>query len=154
MQLTEPRLEHFCDLTVELASIVEMGEGRGGTRRIVPIIGGSAHGPGLKGKVLNVGADWQTIYRDGMAELDARYAVETEDGAVVDIRNFVHRHGPKEVIARLAAGEDVNADEYYMRSHARLETGDARYRQLNRMLFIGTGARHKNSVSMSLYAIL
>jgi hypothetical protein len=118
-------------------------------RRIVPIIGGSANGPGLRGKVLNVGADWQTIFRDGMAELDARYAVETEDGAVVDIRNHVHRHGPKEVIARLAAGEDVDPGEYYMRSHARLETEDTRYQQLNRMLFIGTGARHKTSVSMS-----
>ena len=154
MALPEPRLEHFCDLTVELSPIIEMGEGRGGKRRIIPIIGGRARGPGLTGKILNIGADWQTIYRDGMAELDARYAVESDDGAIIGIRNFGYRHGPEEVIARLAAGEDVEPGAYYMRTQARLETGDKRYERVNRMLFAGTGARRKSAVEISLYAIL
>lgn len=154
MTLAEPRLKHFCDLTIELSSIVEMGEGRGGLRRIIPIIGGQASGPGLTGKVLNIGADWQTVYSDGMAELDARYAVESGDGAIVEIRNSGYRHGPAEVIARLAAGEDVDPDSYYMRTQARLETGDARYKQVNHTLFVGTGARRKSAVEICLYAIL
>lgn len=154
MPLAEPRLEHFCDLTIDLSSIVEMGEGRGGLRRIIPIVGGRASGPGLKGRVLDIGADWQTVYRNGMAELDARYAVESHDGAIVEIRNFGYRHGPEDVMARLAAGEDVDPGEYYMRTQARLESGDARYERVNRTLFVGTGARWKSAVEISLYAIL
>jgi hypothetical protein len=40
-----------------------------------------------------------------------------------------------------------------MRTHARLETGDARYDWVNRTLFIGVGARNQSSVQVELYAI-
>ena len=58
-----------------------------------------------------------------------------------------------DVIERLAAGEEVAPDSYYMRTHARLETGDARYAWVNRMLFVGTGARRASSVLVSLFAV-
>jgi len=38
--LPEPKLEFFCDLQVELDPIRELGAGRAGQRRIIPIIGG------------------------------------------------------------------------------------------------------------------
>ena len=148
-----PELEHFCDLTVELADIMEMGPGRAGQRRIIPIIGGTVTGPGISGRVLNLGADWQTIFSDGLAQLDTRYALETDDGAVIEIINFGLRHGPPEVMGRVARGEDVDPTEYYMRTHARLETGDARYGWVNRTLFIGTGGRNRNSVNIRLFAV-
>lgn len=148
-----PVLEHFCDLTVELADIMEMGPGRAGQRRIIPIIGGTVTGPGISGRVLNLGADWQTIFSDGLAQLDTRYALETDDGAVIEIINFGLRHGPPEVMGRVARGEDVDPTEYYMRTHARLETGDARYGWVNRTLFIGTGGRNRNSVNIRLFAV-
>ena len=152
--MNPPILEHFCDLVVELAPIKEMGEGRAGQRRIIPIIGGTVRGERINGRILNLGADWQTVFRDGVAELDTRYAFETDDGALIEIINYGFRHGPEEVMARVARGEDVDPDTYYMRTHARLETGDARYEWVNKMLFIGTGGRKKNRVEISLYAIL
>ena len=85
------------------------------------------HGDALSGRVLEVGADWQTVFDDGLAELDTRYAMETHDGAVIEIINYGLRHGPPEVMAAVARGEDVPAEQYYMRTHARLETGDERY---------------------------
>ncbi|SMY09426.1 DUF3237 domain-containing protein [Flavimaricola marinus] len=153
MQLATPHLVHVADLTVELGPIKEMGQGRAGRRRIVPIIGGSMSGPRLSGKVLNVGADWQTIFSDGMAELDTRYALETDDGAIIEIINYGYRHGPKEIIEAIAFGEEVSPFSYYMRTHARLETGDERYAWVNHTLFVGTGARKEQSVLMRLYAI-
>lgn len=151
--MTHPELEFVCRLEVELAPVREMGVGRAGARRIIPIIGGSVSGPKLRGRILDVGADWQTIFSDGLAELDTRYAMETDDGAVIEIRNYGFRHGPKEVIEAIARGEDVPADAYYMRTQARLETGDARYHWVNRTLFVGAGARRKTRVDMSLFAI-
>jgi hypothetical protein len=153
MKLLKPVLEHVCTLTVELGPIREMGQGRAGARRIIPIIGGTVAGPRLTGKILNVGADWQTLFQSGMAELDTRYAMETDDGAVIEIINYGYRDGTPEVLAALGRGEAVPPEDYYMRTHARLETGDARYDWVNRTLFVGTGARNKSSVNVDLYAL-
>ena len=89
-----PNLRHFCDIDAELGPIREMGAGRAGRRRIIPIVGGSVSGPDISGRLLNLGADWQTIFADGLAELDTRYAMETNDGALIEIVNYGYRHGP------------------------------------------------------------
>ena len=146
-------LNHVCDLFVDLDPIREMGQGRAGHRRITPIIGGRVEGLRLSGRILNLGADWQTIWPSGVAELDTRYAFETHDGATIEIKNYGYRHGPAEVIAAIARGEEVPQSAYYMRTHARLETGDPRYDWVNRTLFTGTGARRAGQVVISLFAI-
>lgn len=153
MQLPQPNLTHVADFDVELSPIREMGQGRAGQRRIIPIIGGQVRGPRLNGRILNVGADWQTVFADGLAQLDTRYALETDDGATIEVINFGLRHGPPEVMAAVARGEAVAPDAYYMRTHARLESGDARYAWVNRTLFVGVGARLKAGVKLQLFAI-
>ncbi len=152
-KLPPPVLAHVCDLEVTLDPVREIGPGRGGLRRIVPIVGGTVTGPRLRGRILNLGADWQTIYDDGLSQLDTRYAIETEDGAVVEIVNFGFRHGPEAVMAAVARGEDVDPAAYYMRTHARLETGDAGHAWVNRTLFVGSGARLAGRVVVSLFAL-
>ncbi|MEP3046177.1 MAG: DUF3237 domain-containing protein [Roseibium sp.] len=147
-----PDLIHFCELDVILAPIREMGHGRAGQRRIIPIVGGSVTGR-VSGKILNLGADWQTILADGSADIDTRYAFETSDGALIEIINKGVRHGSPEVLDAMARGEDVDPDDYYMRTTARLETGDSRYEWINRMIFIGTGQRQAASVRVSLFSI-
>ena len=147
-----PDLRHVCTLFVELDPIREMGQGPAGQRRIIPIVGGRVEGE-LSGSILNVGADWQTVYADGTAWLDTRYAFETDDGAVIEIVNRGYRHGPPEVMARLASGEEVDPDEYYMRTAAFLETGVPRYAWVNRTVFVGTGARRDSAVEMALFAV-
>ena len=151
--LPQPTLRHVADLTIKLDTIVEMGQGQGGTRRIIPIIGGQVSGPAFSGEIMNVGADWQTIFASGLAELDTRYAFRTDDGAVIEIRNFGYRHGPADVMQKVAAGEDVDPSQYYMRTHARLETGHPDYQWVNNTLFVGIGGRLKSSVMLSLYAV-
>lgn len=151
--LPTPSLRHVADFDINLSPIEEMGDGRGGKRRIIPIIGGRVSGPAFSGEILNIGADWQTIFNSGLAELDTRYAFRTDDGAVIEIINFGYRRGPAEVMKRIAAGEDVDPSEYYMRTHARLETGHPDYQWVNDTLFLGVGGRLKFSVRIALYAI-
>jgi hypothetical protein len=151
--LAPPTLRHVCDLYVDLDPIKELGPGQAGQRRIIPIIGGRVEGPALNGRILNVGADWQTIWANGVAELVARYAFETDDGAVIEIRNYGYRHGPAEVVAALARGEEVDPATYYMRTTAQLETGDPRYDWVNKTMFAGVGARLAGQVVISLYAL-
>lgn len=110
-------------------------------------------GPELTGRILNLGADWQTIWESGVAELDTRYAMETHDGALIEVINYGYRHGPADVMAALAEGKDVDADTYYMRTQARLETGDPRYDWVNKTLFVGRGQRRAAQVILSLFRI-
>ena len=69
---TIPGLKHFCELTVALGAPRELGDGIGGRRRIIPIIGGTVSDDGIGGKILNVGASWQIVFVDGVAHLDTR----------------------------------------------------------------------------------
>ena len=154
LNIAEPQLEHFCDLQIQLGVPIEMGTGSAGRRRIIPIGGGTASGSHFESKILNLGADWQTHFAGGTAHLDTRYALETLDGATIEIINRGFRHGPPEVMAVLAAGEEVVAsDSYYMHTHAILETGDERYNWINNHLFVGTGPRNHSSFDMRLFVL-
>ncbi len=152
LALRPPTLEHFCTLQVELAPIIDLGLGRFAQRRIIPVVGGTVTGR-VSGTILDLGADWQSVTHDGVAELHARYAFETPDGAVVEIVNTGYRHGPPEVMQRLASGAPTPPESYSMRSTARLESGHPDYRWLNRMVFVGTGARDADAVQIDLYSV-
>lgn len=147
-------LRHLCDLHVELGRPIELGESPRGRRRMIPIVGGHVTGERLSGRILDLGADWQTVFADGSAELDTRYAMETADGAVIDIRNFGFRHGPDDVLAALGRGQTVDPARYYMRTQPRFETGDERYFWLNRTIFVGTGARESDCVKVTFHEVL
>jgi len=149
-----PALEHAFDLVVELSPPHEMGETPAGTRRIIPIVGGTAEGPLLRGRVLNVGADWQTVLAGGIADLDARYAIETHDGAVIEVVSQGIRHASREVAARIAAGELVPTSEYYMRTAIRLEAGDPAYAWVNRSLFLAVGGKVGATVRLAVFRVL
>lgn len=152
LDLQPPVVERFCTLEVELAPIMDLGLGRFGQRRVIPIVGGRVSGR-VTGTILEVGADWQSVTHDGVAALDARYLFRTDDGALVEIINQGYRHGPPDVIGRLAAGAPTPPESYYMRSTARLESGHPDYRWLNGMVFVGTGARAATAVQIDLYTV-
>jgi len=146
-------LQPLLKAEITLAPAQELGDSPLGRRRIIPITGGTFRGERLSGRVLAGGADWQVIRADGVAELDARYTLETEDKALIYVRNFGYRHGPAEVIKRLAAGEAVDPSLYYMRTTPRFETGAERYQWLNRIICVATGARRAAAVELDFYEV-
>jgi uncharacterized protein DUF3237 len=99
------------------------------------------------------GADWQVIGADGTAHLDARYTLETEAGALIQVRSQGLRHGPPDVLARIAAGEAVDPAAYYFRTALRFETAALPLDWLNRILAIGIGARRARAVELDVYEI-
>ena len=147
------QLERLFRAEVTLAPAQEIGDGPRGRRRIIPITGGKVSGERLSGLVLPGGADWQIVRADGVAYLDARYTIETHDGALIYVRNQGYRHGPRDVIARLAAGETVDPATYYMRTTPWFETGDERYDWLNRTVCVGSGERLASAVRIDFYAV-
>ena len=147
-------LEPLMHVKVSLEPIRDLGDTPLGRRRIIGITGGEFSGPRLSGRILPGGADWQVIRPDGVACLDARYTLETRDGALIYVNNKGYRHGPKEVIERLARGEDVDPALYYMRATPWFETSAPAYAWLNRALCICTGARRALGVELDVYEVL
>lgn len=131
----------------------ELGETPLGRRRIIPITGGTFRGDRLSGRVLPGGADWQVIRADGVADLNAHYTLETDDKALIYVQNQGYRHGPADVIQRLAAGETVDPSLYYMRTTPRFETGAERYQWLNRIVCVATGARRAAAVELEVFEV-
>jgi hypothetical protein len=86
-------------LRCEVAEILSLGPTPYGERRIINILGGPVEGPRLSGRILPGGADWQIIRQDGVADLKARYTIETVAGARVLVASDGMRHGPPDVIA-------------------------------------------------------
>lgn len=125
-----------------------------GERRVINITGGKVSGPRLRGKILPGGADWQIIRADGAADIFAKYTVQIDGGGFVLVTSAGLRHGPPEVIARLAKGETVPRDQYYFRTCVRFETGDPQADWLNRVLCIAVGAREKMKVKLDLFEVL
>ena len=147
------RLQNLFRAEITLAPPQELGAAPLGVRRIIPITGGRFRGERLSGRVLAGGADWQVIRTDGVADLDARYTLETSDGALIYVRNRGYRHGPREVLDRLAAGESIDPGLYYMRTTPLFETGDERYAWLNRMVAVATGARRPAAIELDVYEV-
>jgi hypothetical protein len=145
--------EPIFHIRAELADIRHFGCTPYGERRVIDIIGGRVEGPKLTGRILP-GADWQIVWKDGTADLTARYAIETEAGARVLVRSDGLRHGPPDVLAALAQGEPVDENRYYFRTVMRFEASDRSVYWLNRIIAIARGARDKNAVRLHVYEVL
>jgi hypothetical protein len=146
--------KYVFSLAIKVGAPIIVGDLGYGTRRIIPILGGEVRGEGIKGTIFPVGADFQTIRPNGFTELEAKYAFEMDDGAIVYIENVGIRLGPKELLDRMAKGEIVDPAQIYFRSVPRFETGAEKYRWLMENLFIGVGARHPDRVVIDVHQVL
>jgi hypothetical protein len=137
-----------------LGDIQKLGDAPYGERRIINILGGTVEGEWLNGKVLPGGADWQIVRSDGVVHLTARYTIETGGGGLILVDAEGYRHGPPEVMARLARDETVDPKLYYFRTFMRFETADPASAWLNRILAIGRGARANKAVRIEVFEVL
>jgi hypothetical protein len=137
----------------ELAGIMNLGRTPYGERRIIDILGGTVRGPKLNGRILPGGADWQIVRGDGAADIRARYTIETDAGARVLVSSEGLRHGPPDVIERLAQGDSVDPSLYYFRTVMRFETSDPVVSWLNRILALARGRREARSVRLDVHEV-
>ena len=150
-----PVLEFAFEVRAEVADPLVVGElPTGQTRRIIDITGGTFEGPGIKGKLRPGGADWQLIRRgDGFTDIDARYTLETDTGALIYVTNVGIRHAAPDVMRRLNAGETVDQSEIYFRAVPKFETADPELEWLMRSIFVSTGERYPNGVIIRFWRV-
>jgi hypothetical protein len=63
------------------------------------------------------------------------------------------RHGPADVMYRLAAGEAVAPHEYFFRTVMRFTTGATAWLHLNKVMAIAVGQREARSVLLDVYRL-
>ena len=151
--MSTPLLNVFADLSVQVGAPIEVGHTVHGLRRLIPILDGTVQGQGWTGRVLPGGADFQLILNSRMAELDARYVIETDAGDFIYVQNRAVRAAEPEVMARLVRGEVVAAESVYFRCSPSFETASKALAWISESLFIGTGARHPDQVVMRFFAV-
>jgi hypothetical protein len=137
-----------------LEGILKFGNTPYGERRVINIQSGTVEGPRFKGNILPGGADWQIVRADGIVHLHARYTVQAEGGGLILVDSEGLRHGPPEVMERLARDETVDPSLYYFRAFMRFETADPGAAWLNRILALGYGARENRAVKIDVYEVL
>ena len=83
--------------------------------------------------------------------LDVRCVMQTDDGALIGMTYRGMRHGPKDVLDRIAKGETVNPQLYYMRATPYFETASEKYDFLNKLVAspTDTGSRPVRSTACS-----
>jgi hypothetical protein len=151
-----PALEtrYVFTITAHIGGVTSTGDIGHGVRRIIPIVGGEVRGPDVNGKVCAFGADFQVIRPNELIELEAKYAFETDDGAVVYVENRGIRFGPLELLERLKRGEPVDPKLIYFRTVPKFETGAEKYRWLMEYLFVASAARHADRVVIDVHQVL
>jgi hypothetical protein len=151
--LPTPELKFFADLSVQVDKPQEVGATVHGQRRVIPILGGDVQGDGWTARVLRGGADFQMIVNQSLAELDARYVLETDAGDLIFVQNRAVRTASPDVMSRLIRGEKVDPQLVYFRCTPQFETASKSLSWISERLFIGTGARHPDKVVMRFFEV-
>jgi hypothetical protein len=151
--LPTPELKFYADLSVQVDKPQEVGKTHHGVRRVIPILGGTVEAQGWRGRVLSGGADFQLLLGPSMAELDARYVMETDAGDMIFVTNRAVRTASPEVMAKIIRGEPVDPSTVYFRCSPSFETASPALAWIAERLFIGTGARHPDKVVMRFFEV-
>ncbi|RKF22701.1 DUF3237 domain-containing protein [Altericroceibacterium spongiae] len=152
--MIKPELEFVYEAGGGLGAPRQIGKTMDGTRRIIPIDdGGYVKGPKISGRLMGNSADWQLTRHDGVTVADALYAIETDDGTLIQIRNRGLRHGPPDVMARLAAGEEVDPADYYFRTVPEFIAPEGPYDWLNKSIFVCSGARYEFGIRLWVWRV-
>ena len=79
--------------------------------------------------------------------------IRADDGGLIEVRSDGLRHGPAEVMQRLARGEEVDPGEYFFRTLVRFTTGAPAWLHLNRVMALAVGRREARRVILDFYRI-
>jgi hypothetical protein len=146
--------QYVFTITARIGGVTSAGDIGHGVRRIIPVTGGEVRGEKVNGRVCAFGADYQIIRPNELIELEAKYAFETDDGAVIYVENKGLRFGRVELLQQLKRGEPVDPKLIYFRTVPKFETGSEKYRWLMENLFIGSAARHVDHVVVDVHQVL
>lgn len=154
IQSIETGLEEVFSITIKVGPPILVGQDEQvGRRQLIEIISGEVSGKSFSGKVMPGGVDSQIIRPDGKCELEARYAIQLDDGAAIYIENAGIRTVPPEYIEEVKAGRFIDPDLYYFRAHPTFEVYDEKYRWMMNHVFVCYATRLPETVLLKFYKV-
>jgi hypothetical protein len=135
MSLT-PALDFAFEIRAEVTGTLLIGNGDGETTEFTPIVGGSVDGPRLRGKVLPGGGDWSST-RGDVCALEARYLLQAEDGAVIDIVNRGYYRPEAGAPDQFDGDLKITEAGHYYRTSPVFRTDAPAHRRLAETVFVG-----------------
>ena len=126
---------------VELGTKIDVGETDDGHRYIVPITGGNFTGQNLSGSVIPGGADWQVNRQDNVKNIEAIYALKTDDGDTIVVHNKGIVHA-------------LNGERYAF-TRPVFHVANGKYDWLNKGFFVGTieSIKFPRAVNIRIYRV-
>ena len=129
----------LCTFEATLDGLHLIGDGPAGARTVAEVSGGTMRGDRLNGSVKgSAAADWMLTSKDGVATLDVRVVVETDDGALI----YVTYEG------RADWSEGPGTQPIYIAP--KFETSDERYAWLNAVQAVGKGQLGRGTVTYEI----
>jgi hypothetical protein len=137
------------DLVAELEARIDLGSGPLGRRMFDRVGRGTFAGPRLRGEVLPGSGDPLLRRADGVAVIDARALLRTDDGAHILMTYTGRAVVPPPVLAQLNdphTRHTVDPSAYSIWAAPLFETGDDRYTWLNAVVGVASAQLTENGV--------
>jgi Protein of unknown function (DUF3237) len=137
----QPSLTAIGQLRVHVAPPVELGLSPLGRRRMIAILGGEMDGEIGTGTVLPGGADWQTVHDDGSVTITAEYTIQFTEGDVMTLRSIGVR----------AFRDGTDSPPHFRTSI--VFAAESHRAAVNHNLYVSTGSREGNTVTLNLFRV-
>ncbi|MBT2489754.1 DUF3237 domain-containing protein [Streptomyces sp. ISL-96] len=148
-----PALAFAFEIRAHITETLHIGHGDGENTEFTPIVGGAVEGPLLRGKVLAGGGDWSST-RGEVCELDARYLIQAEDGAVIDIVNRGFYRPRPDSPDQYDGDLQVTEAGHYYRTSPVFRTDAPAHRWLAETVFVGLARPEgEDVVAIRMYAV-
>jgi hypothetical protein len=145
-----PSFEFVYECTATLSETLLFGKTLEGTRRIIPITGGTVAGPRVRGTLLSGGFDWNLQRSDGAGSVDATYYMRTDDDVFIRITN-------KGVGGGGTPPAQASGEAFFMFTSPSFDAPAGKYEWMNTSMFVGTlGARAgvRNAVVIRVFRLV
>ncbi|MER5253030.1 MULTISPECIES: DUF3237 domain-containing protein [unclassified Streptomyces] len=148
-----PALTYAFEIRAHLDQSLHIGHGEGEVTEFTPIVGGTVEGPRLRGTVLAGGGDWSST-RGEICQLDARYLIQADDGAVIDIVNRGYYRPASDSPDQHDDGLQVSHAGHYYRTSPVFRTDAPAHRWLAETVFVGLARPEgEDTVAIRMYAL-
>jgi hypothetical protein len=155
---TAPALQLRFDVVVTISQPIDLGVTQRGHRRVIPITGGSFtyfgnNGEQIRGAVLPIGADFQTLLTNELTHLSASYVLEDAEGQRILVENSGIRHADSQTISAINRGESVPPESVYFTTTPVLSSSDERYAWVTSRVFVAKAIRTPDRVTLSFFEV-
>ena len=151
--MPELKSTYIGELRIQVTGSYLLGGSPLGQRRLDRLDEGSFKGPKIDAEVVAGGMDLLLGGADGALRPDVRLVLKLDDGEILLIVYRGVRHGPPEVMQRIARGEQVQPGEYYLRTGLVFETASRKYDWMNRVVGVGVGRRGPGMVIYDVFEV-